>query len=1007
MTFLSRTYAGWLVLATAAASAGLTGCGKGSTGPSSETGSTDFISDNPRAGGGRDTAEDGGEGSAGTGGDGAPTAPPADGDAERAITEADIIQVKDGKLYALSQYSGLSIIDISRRDRLSLLGRYRASGIPFEMYLRDGVVYAMFSSWTQYIYDAATGEYSYEQSSHIEALDVSDPADIQQIGSFDLPGAISDSRIVGDVLYTVTFEDGGCWGCKQSRNTTITSLAVGAPAEIAVVDQLSYDDDPNDYGWQRSVSVTQDRMYIAGIEWDGTDEGHSTIQVVDISDPGGALVEGASVEAVGQIQSRWQMDEHEGVLRVVSQPGLWRTDALPGVQTFAVASSQELTPLGFTELTLPRPETLRSVRFDGDRAYAITAEQTDPLFTIDLSDPEHPAQLGELEMPGWVYHMEPRGDRLLALGFDNAATGGSLHVSLFDVSDLAKPTMLERVHFGGDWASFAEGQDRIHKAFTILDDLGTILVPYSGWDIDEAEGCGSYESGVQLVDFTADTLTKRGSAPARGQARRAFVHDTRLFAVSDQEVGTFNIDDRDAPVEAADLALATVVSNTVATGDLVIRMGADWWTQAAALEVVYAAEPGRAEPIGKLDLATLASGSKSDCYGSGLVNAQLFAHGQYAYLLWPSYADSTKTSLAVIDLTNPEAPRIASQRDLPFTSNALYYNGYYGRIVPTGAAVVQAGSTLVLRNVEDQYYYYEDGSGAPPPQPRDPSLEIIDLSNPSSPTHRSLPLPDGAGYTGLQLDGTTVLTSHWVPLSNDASRARFYIDRIDVADPSSAVVRTPVNVPGSLLTFDAASDRALTVDYEAVELEVASYQECYSAFSYYAEFVPANQENYDGPGVCRGTRHTLKLLDVGSASARLRDEHTLDDDTRLDQVFVGDDRVFMYTSGYYAVGDAVGGGAYSSGILVASGLEEGSIDVAMKELSSPDAGWPRAVDGTRLLLAGYNPPGLSVLDAADLDELTLEMKGELSSYVSQVTISGDTALCALWYHGLEVVDLGD
>ncbi|WP_437973910.1 beta-propeller domain-containing protein [Sorangium sp. So ce295] len=1006
MTFLSRTYASWLVLATAAASAGLTGCGKGSTGPS-EPGSTDFISDNPRAGGGRDTAADGGEGSAGTGGDGAPTAPPADGDAERAITEADIIQVKDGKLYALSQYSGLSIIDISRRDRLSLLGRYRASGIPFEMYLRDGVVYAMFSSWTQYIYDAATGEYSYEQSSHIEALDVSNPAAIQQIGSFDLPGAISDSRIVGDVLYTVTFEDGGCWGCKESRNTTVTSLAVSDPAEIAVVDQLSYDDDPNDYGWQRSVSVTQDRMYIAGIEWDGTDEGHSTIQVVDISDPGGALVEGASVEAVGQIQSRWQMDEHEGVLRVVSQPGLWRTDALPGVQTFAVASSQELTPLGFTELTLPRPETLRSVRFDGDRAYAITAEQTDPLFTIDLSDPEHPAQLGELEMPGWVYHMEPRGDRLLALGFDNAATDGALHVSLFDVSDLAKPTMLERVHFGGDWASFAEGQDRIHKAFTILDDLGTILVPYSGWDIDEAEGCGSYESGVQLVDFTADTLTKRGSAPARGQARRAFVHDTRLFAVSDQEVGTFNIDDRDAPVEAADLALATVVSNTVATGDLVVRMGADWWTQAAELEVVYAADPGRTEPIGKLDLSTLASGSKSDCYGSGLSSAQLFAHGQYAYLLWPSYTDSTKTSLAVIDLTNPEAPRIASQRDLPFTSNALYYNGYYGRIVPAGAAVVQAGSTLVLRNVEDPYYYYEDGGGAPPPQPRDPSLEIIDLWNPSSPTHRSLPLPDGAGYTGLQLDGTTVLTSHWVPLQNDPSRARFYLDRIDVADPSSAVVRTPVNVPGSLLTFDGASDRALTVDYQVIEVPVAGYKECYSAFSYNAEFVPANQQNYDGPGVCRGTRHTLKLLDVGSASASLRDEHTLDDDTRLDQVFVGDDRVFMYTSGYYAVGDAVGGGAYTSGILVASGLEGGSIDVAMKELSSPDAGWPRAVDGTRLLLAGYNPPGLSVLDAADLDELTLEMKGELSSYVSQVTISGDNALCALWYHGLEVVDLGD
>ncbi|WP_437276197.1 beta-propeller domain-containing protein [Sorangium sp. So ce375] len=1003
MTFLSRTYAAWLVLAAGAVSAGLTGCDGGSTGPSSETGQTDFISDNPNGGDGRDTAGEGANAAAassGTGGDGAPVGDDAggDGDAERAITEADIIQVKDGKLYALSEYSGLSIIDISRRDRLSLLGRYRASGIPFEMYLRDGVVYAMFSSWTHYVVDAATGDTSYQQTSHIEALDVSAPADIQQIGSFDLPGAISDSRIVGDVLYTVTFEDGYCWGCKDARNTTITSLAVGNPAQIAVVDQLSYDDeDPDSHGWQRSVSVTQDRMYIAGIEWDGTGEGHSTIQVVDISDPGGALVEGASVEAAGQIQSRWQMDEHEGVLRVVSQPGVWwNNTAMPGVQTFTVASSQELTPLGYTELALPKPETLRSVRFDGDRAYAITAEQTDPLFTIDLSDPEHPAQVGELEMPGWVYHMEPRGDRLLALGFDNASTDGALHVSLFDVSDLAKPTMLKRVHFGGDWGSFAEGQDQIHKAFTILDDLGTILVPYSGLYLHESTGCGSYRSGVQLIDFTDDTLTKRGSVPSRGRARRAFVHDTRLFAVSDQEVGTFNIADRDAPTAVADLDLATIVTNTAVTGDLVIRMSADWWTNGAELAIVSAADPSRAEPIGTLDLAQLASGSADDCYGSGLSSARIFTHGQYAYLLWPTYADWTQTQLAVIDLRDPESPRIASKRALPIPSNALYDYGYYGNVLATGDSVVQAGSTLVLRNAANQYYD-EDGSGASEPVPRDPSLEIIDLSDPSSPVHRSVPVPEGAGHTGLQIDGTTVLTSHWVPLPNDSSRARFYLDRIDVADPSAPVVRTPVNVPGSLLAFDGASKRALTVDYETIEVEAASWEECRDTFPSYG-FVPTDPYNYEGPGVCRGTHHTLMMLDVGSTTARLRDEKRLDD-AAIGQVLVGDDRVFIYSYAIYT--------GSSPEVVVASGLAEGSIELASKELPSADVGWPQAVDGTRIVFGSYYPPTLSVLDAADLDELTFETKRELSGYLSSVTVSGDSALCSLGNYGLQVVDLGD
>ncbi|WP_437574975.1 beta-propeller domain-containing protein [Sorangium sp. So ce887] len=1009
MTFLSRTYAGWLVLVAAAASAGLAGCSKGgATGPSPEDAPTDFISGNPSGSDDRE-GEDGGSvvaaGSTGSGDSAGAPDEGADDDPERAITEADIIQVKDGKLYALSQYAGLSVIDISRRDRLSLLGRYRASGMPFEMYLRDGIVYAMFSSWTQYLYDADTGEYTYEESSRIEALDVSDPSDIRLIGSFDLPGTLSDSRIVGDVLYAVTFENNSCWGCGSSPNTTVTSLAVGDPAEISVVDKLSYkDDDPYGYGWRRSVSVTQDRMYVAGIEWNGSDdEGHSTIQVIDISDPGGDLVEGTSVEAVGQIQSRWQMDEHEGVLRVVSQPGTWWNNAaLPGVQTFTVASSQELTPLGYTELTLPRPESLRSVRFDGDRAYAITAEQTDPLFTIDLSDPEHPAQLGELEMPGWVYHMEPRGDRLLALGFDNASDEGSLHVSLFDVSDLTTPTMLERIHFGGSWGNFAEDQDRIHKAFTILDDLGTILVPYSGFEVNDDKGCGSYQSGIQLIDFTTDTLTKRGSAPARGQARRAFVHDERLFAVSDQEVGTFNIDDRGAPVEVTDLSLATIVSNAVATGDLVVRMSADWWTSGPQLEVVSAADPARTEPIGKLDLAALTSASDVECYGSGIADARLFAHGQYATLLWPSYADWTKTHLAVIDLRDPESPRIASQRELPFSSRALYWYGYSVAVIPTGDSVVQAGSTLVIRNASEEYYYYDE-NGAQQPAPAETTLEVLDLSNPSNPVHRSVALPSGAGYTGLQIDGTTVLTSHWVPLPEDPFRARFYLDRIDVSDPSSPAVLTPVNVPGSLLAFDGTNRRALTIDYEMVEFEVPNYQACYSEFAQNTGFQPIDQENWEGPGICRGMRRALKLLDVGSETARLRDESPIDDDTGIWQVLVGDDRVFMYTYVNYAVPN----GESPYGITVASGLEEGSIELVTKPIPELSNASPVLADGTRLLVSGYSPPSLAVLDASDLDELTYETKAELSSYVYRVTLDGDRALCSLGHHGLEVVDLGN
>ena len=101
----------------------------------------------------------------------------------------------------LSRYGGLTIIDTSNPAQLVPLGRYPTRGNGREMYLRDGVVYATFSSFGQWLCEADQDSCKLVVSSHIAALDVSDPANIVEIGSFDLPGALSDTRLTGDVLY--------------------------------------------------------------------------------------------------------------------------------------------------------------------------------------------------------------------------------------------------------------------------------------------------------------------------------------------------------------------------------------------------------------------------------------------------------------------------------------------------------------------------------------------------------------------------------------------------------------------------------------------------------------------------------------------------------------------------------------------------------------------------------------------------------------------------------------
>jgi hypothetical protein len=996
----NKTLVRWsLLAATAVLGAAAMGCNPG-TGPGTGgSGGDEFVSDSPF--GSPDSNSGDTSTSTGGGGEGDPAAD-GGGDAEKAIQEADVIQVDGNKLFALSQYGGLTVVDMSNPANLSILGHYSIQGVPFEMYLREGVVYAMFSAFGRWECDEDYYNCQYITSSHIEALDVANPASIVKIGSFDLPGEISDSRIVGDVLYAVSYENGYCWNCATAPKTTVTSINVADPADIAVVDSVAFDaSDPYGYGWgRRSVTVTPDRMFIAGIEWDGNSQGHSTIQVVDIVDAGGLLHIGAAVEAKGMIESRWQMDEHNGVLRVISQPGLWE-NGVPTVQTFQISSSDAITPLASLDLVLPKPERLRSARFDGTKLYAITAEQTDPLFTIDLSVPSQPVQMGELELPGWIYHLEPRGDRLFALGFDNANPEGSMNVSLFDVSNFANPTLIHRVAFGGDWSWAPEDQDRIHKAFKIDQNLGAIFVPYGAYEYDENEGlygCGHIESGIQIVDFTQDSLTKRGAAPLHGFARRALVHNGKLFSVSDSEVGAYDITNRDAPSQLDSLALSAYVNQSVRVGNHVVRVAADWWTNAATLDIVPAATPDVREPLGKLDLAEVVGAEdENDCYGWGyFYGAQLFPVGQSRVAIaWSSYGfygyedgsggqASEKTHVVVVNLANPAAPTVEGRVSMPFSTN-MY--GWWGTL-DGGKPILQMGNRLVFRRV--QYPAWDSN------EQQKAWLEVVDLTNPADPVHSStIALPDGQGHSLLVKNGVSVLTSHWEPLANNPNKVKFYLDRV-VFPPIGVPVAAPsLNVPGALLSYDEGSSHALTIDFTRKQAAVANADECWQTYGWNSWVEDAN-----GMPICSYLEQSLKLIELDGTDVDLLDTEVMDAGFYFYGTQVTETRVFAQGYSYDGTDPY---GTYS--VMVLGDASGDDIQVAWQDLPAQDYMWSVAAQDDHLVLTSYSTPGIHVLDATDLSDMSLEKKGDVTAYVQAVTLDGDRALCAMGPYGLEVVDL--
>jgi hypothetical protein len=863
---------------------------------------------------------------------------------------------------------------------------------------------------------------------------VSDPAHPSVLGEKNLPGEISDSRKVGDIVYVVTYQSSGCWECDSVANTRISSFDVSDPSVFNPVDHERFDTENESWG-RRSVSVTPERMYVSGWSWSDTGEPESgTIQVVDISDPSGAIKPGATVAISGMIENRWQMDEYEGVLRVISQPGAWGNLTEPVVETFTVTSATEIAPLGSLNMVLPRAENLQSVRFDGNRAFAVTFEQTDPLFTFDLSDPENPKQVGELEIPGWLYHMEPRGDRLYALGYDPGVDNGALHVSIFDVSNLEAPSMLDRVNFGGDWGWFDEDQDRIHKLFNLALDDELILLPFSGSGYEEDSCSYYYQSGIQLIDAQGDDLTLRGVAPQVGTARRALLHDGVLFGISDNTVQAFDVSDRDNPERIDRLDVARNISQIKVIDDQLLRFGQNWWTGEVELDLVPLDRSEDAQASSELDLSSLPDIKERSCsdgsYSSTWFSGEVFVHGDFAYVPRTTYSSgpdangsyySRETMAIDVVRLDGEKPVIAGEIELEPTGWNENTSSYYAGFVQTDRALLVGRGTG----------YYGSSDGAPTF-----AYDVIDLRDGADAqvvSRVDVPAPlarGGWGYgvggcmvdmawgwyggygDGLALaSGNVVASQHEEDLADGSGRVRYYLDRIDLSDPAEPRFLDPVNIPGQVLRYDDNGQRLVTVDYVPEVVLGATASTCYEAgygatYEYNREVLEQNGYDYaNTPGNCVRWHRRLNSLVLEEDLARRISSIDVDADVdgsrrSTQQIAVSNERIFFQRFSWTEDGVQL-----VDPQLVALGFAD---DGELAELGSlaPEQHQPYSAlvaRGKRAFLSSYG--SLEVVTSADDGALRSKQHQLRAYYAGSLEVTDDQALWALGEFGVQAIPL--
>lgn len=179
----------------------------------------------------------------------------------------------------------------------------------------------------------------------------------------------------------------------------------------------------------------------------------------------GKLNPGENAIIAGYLYDSFALSEYNGHLRIVATIPANNIALLRDITRLGVATTSEDTSITNVEIKedvnviyildrnmqltgklsgIAPGEQIYSARFMGDIGYFVTFRNTDPLFSVDLSNPSNPTILGQLKIPGFSNYLHfYENDLLMGFGEEIDAKTGEflgLKLSMFDISDPSNVT---------------------------------------------------------------------------------------------------------------------------------------------------------------------------------------------------------------------------------------------------------------------------------------------------------------------------------------------------------------------------------------------------------------------------------------------------------------------------------------------------------------------------------------------------------------------------------------
>jgi hypothetical protein len=765
----------------------------------------------------------GGAGTGGSGGasdNGAPPSPTAPGKGESApggrlgdVQEGDIYKVAGTNLYYLNTYKGFIVYDIANPQKPVRVSRLPVFGYPVEMFVEGTTIYALLSDSLYLTQTSGKLEFARHNVSQLVTIDITDPSKPRVLKTLDIVGQLREgvSRKIENTIYVVSYWNRNYWwgwsyeqaDPARQDQAWVYSFDVSnrespqKTGELKVFEggAVNYYDRVSGASYSRNFSgvyiaatanalMVVENWYIHasggnrpgqyGCGYYNSDQ-QAVVSIVDISDPKGAIRVHTKFETAGSLTDQFkQTYTHDPVTKKGTYYGIfarqgWSSSDCSGqqhiqntIEAWDVSNGAAPARIGALDFG-KKNETVRGTAFDVDRkvAFAITAEQIDPLYAIDIADPTKLRVLSMIDgLSGDISVFRTVGaDKkfLLAVGRDNSKScvgvdssrgENNIAVSLIDARELTNIRLVQRQCVKIENAAWVGSEvtwnlDQAHKMLGMHADgnLNVITVPVSYYTRSDTKEGWWYERFQTAVGIMSWDLSRydAAKAPAQqtviqnhgtfihpdGEVRRSvlFTHPTlqqRLMAnLSDTHISLANIQDLMAPKLESIVEVAPYLSELFRFGDYIVeevqpRVGNNWYWQRSAVE--FRVKRAGGDLDGATPVATFMVGQVQT----------VIKHGDQL-VIFRSFPETTprggvpvdgrqRAEAVVYDLSDPTKPRLAGRVDVPqeaFPYYTFYCGGYwdgfwwggYGGYGYGGSSWVDTAHGLVVaRQVWDTNY---------------------------------------------------------------------------------------------------------------------------------------------------------------------------------------------------------------------------------------------------------------------------------------------------------------